>query len=153
MLCEFMEEAAQIRTMKIKSYRELKNLETFEERFEYLKLGGGVGKSTFGFDRYLNQVFYRSREWQDVRKIVIIRDEGCDLGIFGREIPKGIIIHHMNPISIEQIEDRDPDIFNPDFLVCCSHNTHNAIHYSDSDILYKEPITRTKGDTTLWKHV
>lgn len=146
-------EAAQIRTMKIRSYEELKNLITFEERFEYLKLGGGVGKSTFGFDRYLNQVFYHSREWQDVRKRVIIRDNGCDLGISGRDISKGIIIHHMNTITVEQIENRDPSIFDPRFLICCSHNTHNAIHYSNSDILYKEPIVRTKGDTCPWKHI
>lgn len=134
----------------IKCYSELIELKSFEERFEYLKLGGGVGRETFGFDRYLNQVFYNSREWQDVRRKVILRDNGCDLGIEGREIYKGIIIHHMNPITMEQIEQRDRDIFNPEFLICCTHNTHNAIHYGNSDNLVKEPVIRRKGDTTLW---
>lgn len=136
--------------MMIRSYRELKNLKTFEERFDYLKLGGGVGKATFGFDRYLNQVFYKSREWKDARREVILRDNGCDLGIVGREIPSGIIIHHMNTITIEQIEDRDPIIFDPNYLICCSHKTHNAIHYGNSNSLYKEPIERKQGDTKLW---
>lgn len=134
----------------IRSYKELRYLHTFEERFEYLKLGGGVGQQTFGFERYLNQVFYHSNEWKKVRQQVIVRDNGCDLGIFGREIERGIIIHHMNPITIEQIEDRDPDIFNPNFLICVSKLTHNAIHYSDKDILLKDPIERSIGDTKLW---
>lgn len=133
----------------IRCYSELKRIKTFEERFEYLKLGGGVGKATFGFDRYLNQVFYNSREWKDARRNVIIRDNGCDLGIAGRELDK-IIIHHMNTITIEQIEDRDPVIFDPEFLICVSHNTHNAIHYSDSSILLKDLKERKKGDTKLW---
>lgn len=133
-----------------RSYNELVTINSFEERFEYLKLGGGVGKETFGFDRYLNQIFYKSKEWKDIRREVILRDNGCDLGIEGRDIYKGIIIHHMNPITIEQIEQRDHDIFNPEFLICCSHNTHNAIHYGSSDNLFKEPIERKKGDTKLW---
>lgn len=133
-----------------KSYSELIKLKSFEDRFDYLKLGGSVGYSTFGFDRYLNQVLYRSKEWRKIRNEVIIRDNGCDLGIDGMDIWKGIIIHHMNPITVEQIERRDPMIFDLENLICCSHSTHNAIHYSDKDILVKEPIIRRKGDTKLW---
>ena len=136
--------------MKIRRYRELKNLRTFEERFEYLKLGGGVGQSTFGFDRYINQIFYKCSEWKEARRKVILRDNGCDLGIVGREIDKGILIHHMNPITLEQIELRDPVIFDPEFLICCTQRTHNAIHYGDSNNLIKDPIERRKGDTKLW---
>lgn len=136
--------------MRIKNYTDLKSLLTFEERFEYLKLGGKVGKETFGFDRYLNQVFYHSNEWKRARNKVIMRDDGCDLGIRGREIHKGLIIHHMNPISMEQIENRDPIIFDPEFLICCSLMTHNAIHYSDKDILVLGPVERKQGDTKLW---
>lgn len=134
----------------IRSYGELKILKTFEERFEYLKLGGGVGIETFGFERYLNQVFYHSEEWKKVRREVIIRDNGCDLGILGREIEKGILIHHMNTITMEDIRDRNPLIFNPEYLVCCSLRTHNAIHYSDASKLLKDPIERKVGDTKLW---
>ena len=133
-----------------KSYSELIKLKSFDDRFDYLKLGGSVGYSTFGFDRYLNQVLYRSKEWRKVRNEVIIRDNGCDLGIDGMDIWKGIIIHHMNPITVEQIERRDPMIFDLENLICCSHSTHNALHYSDKDILVKEPIIRRKGDTKLW---
>lgn len=133
-----------------RSYSELIKLKSFDDRFDYLKLGGSVGYSTFGFDRYLNQVLYRSKEWRKIRNEVIIRDNGCDLGIDGMDIWKGIIIHHMNPITVEQIERRDPMIFDLENLICCSHSTHNALHYSDKDILVKEPIIRRKGDTKLW---
>lgn len=136
--------------MKIRSYYEMLKFKTFEERFEYLKLGGEVGKATFGFERYLNQILYNSKEWRSTRRGVIIRDNGCDLGIYGREIEKDIIIHHMNPITVEQIEDRDPVIFDPDFLICVTKKTHNAIHYGNRNNLQLDPIERKIGDTKLW---
>lgn len=139
--------------MRIKSYRELRRLRTFEERFEYLKIGGVIGRETFGFERYLNQNFYRSPEWKHTRRDIIVRDNGCDLGIEDREIFGRIIVHHINPISIEDIEYGRDIIFDHDNLVCCSHNTSNAIHYGDSSLLIKLPQERRKGDTQLWKPV
>lgn len=136
--------------MKIKTFKEMSRLKTFEERFEYLKLNGSVGSETFGFDRYLNQQFYRSKEWKRIRDQVIIRDNGCDLGIPGREIHDKIIIHHINPISVKDICDSDDFLMNPDYLVCVSHSTHNAIHYGDVNLLPKDPVTRKPGDTKLW---
>lgn len=135
----------------MKTYSELSKLNTFYERFEYLKLGGIVGAETFGYDRYLNQALYRSPEWKRIRNLVITRDNACDLGAEGFEIPERIIIHHMNPITIEQIAKRDPIIFDPEFLISTTHNTHNAIHYGDESLLPKEPVVRTKGDTCPWK--
>lgn len=137
--------------MTIRTFKELSRLKTFEERFEYLKLSGAVGQDTFGFDRYLNQQFYRSQEWRVVRDFVILRDNGCDLGIEGYEIPGRVIIHHMNPITQEDIENRTERLLNPEYMICCSHNTHNAIHYGDVSLLPKDPITRTPGDTCPWK--
>ena len=137
---------------KTKRYSELKLLPTFQERLEYLKLKGSVGLDTFGFDRYLNQTFYRSPEWKRLRDEIIIRDEGCDLGVPGYEIFDRIYIHHMNPISQSDLMDRNPDIMNPEFLICVSHRTHNAIHYGTEDILPMEPIIRTRNDTCPWKH-
>lgn len=137
----------------IKSYRELRCLRTFEERFEYLKIGGSVGRATFGFERYLNQTFYRSGEWKRTRRDIIVRDNGCDLGIQDREIFSRIIVHHINPITIEDIELGRDCIFNPDNLICASHNTSNAIHYGDESLLIKLPQERRKGDTNLWKAV
>lgn len=134
----------------IKSYTELQKLKTFEERYEYLKMGGIVGADTFGFDRYVNQAFYNSPEWKKARDIVIIRDNGCDLGVEGYEIPEHIIIHHMNPINMEQIINRDPIIFDPEFLISVSNRTHNAIHYGDENQIPKGPIERKPGDTKLW---
>lgn len=134
----------------IRTYSELIKLSTFEERFEYLRLNGSVGRETFGFDRYLNQAFYKSREWMTVRDIVIARDEGCDLGIYDRGIYDRVLIHHMNPITELDIMDRNEDLWNPEFLICVSHKTHNAIHYGDSSKLYSFPKPRTKGDTKLW---
>lgn len=134
----------------IKSYTELQKLKTFEERYEYLKMGGIVGADTFGFDRYANQAFYNSPEWKKARDIVIIRDNGCDLGVEGYEIPEHIMIHHMNPINMEQIINRDPIIFDPEFLISVSHRTHNAIHYGDENQIPKGPIERKPGDTKLW---
>lgn len=134
----------------IKTYSELIMLNTFIERFNYLKLEGSVGIETFGFDRYLNQALYKSREWKRVRDQVIIRDCGCDLGIEDREIFGRIIIHHMNPISELQVQRRDPVIFDPEFLICTTIETHNAIHYSDEEILFKDIIERKPEDTKLW---
>ncbi len=137
---------------KIRSHSELVLLPTFEERFEYLKLGGQVGVDTFGFDRYLNQAFYRSAEWKRVRDAVIIRDNGCDLGIIGREIGGRIIIHHINPITVEDIQRASEFLLNPEYLVCVSHETHNAIHYGDSEQLPKDSVPRFANDTCPWKH-
>ena len=138
--------------MKIKTYSELSELTTFKERFEYLRLDGAVGESTFGYDRYLNQVFYRSQVWKRIRDTVIIRDNGCDLGILGHEIYDKIIIHHMNPITIQDIEKESEFLLNPEYLICVSHNTHNAIHYGDTNLLIDEPIIRTPFDTCPWRH-
>lgn len=136
--------------MMIKTYRELRQLQTFEDRFNYLKLNGSVGKSTFGFDRYLNQLLYHSKEWKTIRNEIIIRDEGCDLGIPDRSIYTGLLIHHINPITIENIEHNDPCVFDPNNLICTCHSTHQAIHYGDESHLVRIPKPRVKGDTKLW---
>lgn len=136
---------------KNRSYRELRKFLTFEERFDYLSLKGNVGESTFGFDRYLNQQLYRSREWRRTRDLVIIRDNACDLAMPGYEIEFQILIHHMNPISIEDIESDNQDIFDPEFLICTTYNTHRAIHFGDESLLPKPPIVRSPHDTTLWR--
>lgn len=136
----------------IKTYSELILLPTFKERFEYLKLNGSVGRETFGFDRYLNQLFYqRSPKWKAIRDHVIIRDNGCDLGVEGYEIHSRIIVHHMNPITIEDIERESDFLLDPEFLISTVHNTHNAIHYGDESLLCFGPIERTKNDTCPWK--
>lgn len=137
--------------MMSRSFSELNKLGTFEERYRYLRLSGGVGDSTFGFDRYLNQLLYRSSRWRKVRAEVIIRDDGCDLGITDRGIPDKIIVHHMNPITIEDIEEGRNVVFNPEFLVCVSDRTHNAIHFGDEGLLPKAPIDRRAGDTCPWR--
>lgn len=135
-----------------KTYKELSRLDSFEEKFEYLKLKGRVGEDTFGFDRWINQNFYRSPEWKRVRDQVMIRDEGCDLGDPDRPIVGRVIIHHMNPLRKEDFDD-DPDYaLNPDYLVCVSHDTHNAIHYGDANLLGKPPIERTPNDTCPWRN-
>lgn len=136
----------------IRTYSELINFPTFEERFQYLNLDGVVGKDTFGYDRYLNQqLYHRSRKWKKARDKVIIRDNGCDLGIEGREIYGKIIVHHMNPITMEDIlNDRDW-IYDPEFLICTTHTTHNAIHYGDEHLLMTAPIERSPNDTCPWK--
>jgi hypothetical protein len=136
--------------MKIRCYSELQQLETFEERFDYLELRGVVGESTFGFDRWINQRFYKSHEWYLARAHVIIRDNGCDLGIPGYEIHTGVLVHHMNPVSIDDIKHGNEDLFNTEYLVLTSLNTHNAIHYGDKSLLPRGPVERTSGDTTLW---
>lgn len=137
--------------MSIKTYSELSQLATFEERFRYLKLTGVVGKETFGYDRYLNQLFYSSKKWKAIRDHVIVRDNGCDLGAEGYEIHGRIIIHHMNIITREDIERESEYLLDPEFLITTTHNTHNAIHYSDESLLMSKPIERTKNDTCPWK--
>ena len=138
--------------MSIKTYSELITLPSFEERFEYLNLQGRIGEETFGFDRYLNQIFYRSQKWKSIRNYVISRDNGCDLGLEGFEIYGKIIIHHMNPITLKDIERESDFLLNPEFLICTTHNTHNAIHYGDRSLLMTGPIVRTKNDTCPWRH-
>ena len=137
--------------MNIKCYSELILLPTFQARYQYLRLNGEVGKETFGFDRYMNQFFYRSPEWRRVRDFVITRDEGCDLGISGREIFGRIISHHMNPISPEDIRDRSDSRLDPEYLITTMHDTHLAIHYGDEHLLLQEPVTRRPNDTCPWK--
>lgn len=139
--------------MSIKTYSELIRLPTFEDRFNYLRLSGNVGRETFGFDRYLNQVFYqRSQKWKRARDYVITRDNGCDLAIEGREIYERIIVHHMNPITIEDLERESDLLLDPEFLITTIHNTHNAIHYGDSTLLLRDPIVRSRFDTCPWRH-
>lgn len=137
--------------MSIRTYSELITLPTFEERFEYLQLNGAVGEETFGFDRYLNQVFYRSRRWKLIRDSIIIRDNGCDLGVEGYDIYGKIIIHHMNPLTIRDIEHESDYLLNPEFLISTTLNTHNAIHYGDKNLLITAPVERRKNDTCPWK--
>lgn len=139
-------------TMIIRTYSELITIPTFEERYRYLKIGGKVGEETFGFERYLNQEFYKSPEWQSIRKQVIVRDLGCDLGIKDREIHGKIIVHHMNPITIDDIIEASDFLLNPEYLICTLKSTHDAIHYGDESLLIKAPVERTKNDTCPWKH-
>ena len=142
-----------MRTTTIRTYSELITLPTFEERFEYLKLSGRVGDETFGRDRYLNQLLYqRSDEWKASRREVILRDNGCDLGCEGYEIYGQIIVHHMNPITIDDVLNLDPKVFDPEFLISTMHRTHNAIHYGNADLLITAPIERRKNDTCPWRH-
>lgn len=137
----------------IKTYSELVKLNSFEERYKYLKLEGKVGEDTFGFDRYLNQNFYKTDEWKSVRDYVISRDNGCDLGIPDREIKFGkILVHHMNPITKEDILNRSNMLLNPEYLITTTKNTHDAIHYGSDDLLYQDPIERYENDTCPWKH-
>lgn len=136
----------------IRTYSDLITLPTFKERYEYLRLDGIVGEETFGFDRYINQIFYKSKEWLEVRDYVIIRDNGCDLGIEGHEIHNRILIHHMNPIRKEDILNRSDILLNPEYLITTTKRTHDAIHYGDKNILLDTPIERIKNDTCPWKH-
>lgn len=135
----------------IRTYSELRKLNTFKERYDYLRLYGRVGKETFGFDRYLNQIIYKLPEWKLVRDKVIVRDCGCDLGMEGYEIGEKILVHHMNPITMDDIINHSQDIFNPEYLICVSHQTHNAIHYGDESQLILDPIERSPNDTCPWK--
>lgn len=136
--------------MRIRTYSELRSISVFEDRFHYLSLQGEVGSSTFGFDRWINQQFYTSREWRQVRQKVIARDEGLDLGVPGYEIFDKVVIHHMNPMTAEDIEHGDSSILDPEFLITTTHNTHNAIHYGDANLLPKPLVERRPGDTSLW---
>lgn len=135
----------------IRTYSELIRLPTFEERYKYLQLKGSVGIDTFGFDRYLNQKFYKSKEWKRIRDYVIIRDNGCDLGIADREIDRRVIIHHMNPIDLKDIQNVSDFLLNPEYLITTTHSTHNAIHYGDEQLLVKEPVIRKPNDTCPWR--
>lgn len=134
-----------------KYYSDLILYPTIEERFEYLKIGGSIGIETFGTDRYLNQILYNSTEWRRLRDKIIVRDLGCDLGLEGFEIHSKIIIHHLNPITVQDVIDRNPDIFNPENLITTCIRTHNAIHYGDADLLPKTPIIRRANDMCPWK--
>lgn len=136
----------------IRTYSELSQMASFKERFRYLQLDGAVGSATFGFDRYMNQRFYKSDEWKKIRREIILRDNGCDLGVEGFEIHGRIYIHHMNPIFQKDILDQTEFLLNPEYLICTTHQTHNAIHYGDDSILSSiEPVVRTKNDTCPWK--
>lgn len=137
--------------MLIRTYTDLIQLKTFEERYEYLRLGGIVGQDTFGFDRYLNQRFYRSPEWKQIRRDVIIRDEGRDLAMEGYELDKGIYVHHMNPITAKDLVDVTDWLLNPEYLVCVSKRTHDAIHFGDKSLLPELPKERTLNDMCPWK--
>lgn len=136
--------------MRIRTYTELSRIETFAERYRYLELRGVVGEATFGFDRWVNQLFYHSHQWRRVREHVILRDNGCDLGIPGYEIERRLLVHHMNPVSLDEITSGDDRILDPEFLVTVSHSTHNAIHYGDESLLPRLPVERCPGDTKLW---
>ena len=137
--------------MNDRCYSELIKIQSFEERYRYLKLDGKVGVDTFGFDRYLNQALYTSQKWKRIRDIVIVRDNGCDLGVIGHEIHGRILIHHMNPIDQKLILERDPIIFDPEYLICVTHVTHNAIHYGDERQLRTGIVERSKNDTCPWR--
>lgn len=137
--------------MTIRTYTELSRLHTFEDRFDYLFLRGRVGESTFGFDRYINQEFYRSVQWKQVRDRVIVRDNGCDLGMEGYEIYDKIIIHHMNPMQAEDIIHADDAILDPEYLIAVTHRTHQAIHYGDRSMIRQPLVPRRPGDTNLWR--
>lgn len=138
-------------TTMIRRYSDLRRLRTFEERYRYLRLQGQIGRETFGFDRHVNQAFYRSSEWKRMRDRVIVRDNGCDLGIEGREIHGRLLVHHMNPMTLDDIRHANDNLFNPDFLITTTHSTHNAIHYGDEELLPRLHVDRRPGDTTLWR--
>ena len=149
MLCDAIAETVVL--MIIKSYSELIKIPTYKERFEYLKLNGIVGKDTFGYDRYLNQAFYNSPEWRRFRRDMIIRDNGCDLACEGYEIRGKIILHHINPLTHDDLINRREVLFDPENIICVTHNTHNAIHYGDANLLITGPIERTANDTCPWR--
>ena len=152
MRCEDIQDRVnQMKRIGIKTYSELITLPTFEERYEYLRIGGRVGEETFGYDRYLNQIFYKSKEWLSIRDQVIARDNGCDLGIIGREIHQRILIHHINPITVEDIVNRSEFLLDPEYLIPTVKHTHDAIHYGDENLLIKDPIERSKNDTCPWR--
>ena len=134
-----------------RTYSELSKLKTLEERYEYLRIGGSVGEETFGFDRWLNQLLYHDKAWKDVRDEVIIRDNGCDLGLEGYEIGGAVYVHHMNPVTLDDVLHHFEDLLNPEYLICTSKRTHDAIHYGSKDLLPKDPVVRSKNDTCPWR--
>lgn len=136
--------------MRLRTYSDLRKLTTFDERFEYLSMPGEVGQATFGFARWLNQRFYRSREWRQVRDFVVVRDEACDLGISGHEIHAQLLVHHMNPVTSEALIEGEAWVLDPEYLITTTHRTHNAIHYGDLSLLPSAPVERRPGDTNLW---
>ena len=150
--CEFTADR-RVSTVKIKTYSELLTFSTFEDRYEYLRLNGSVGEETFGFDRYFNQKFYRSKEWKNAKDKIVIRDHGCDLGIDGYEIWGKIYIHHMNPITLQDLENQSDFLLNPEYLICTTLSTHNAIHYGDKSLLPQEMVERQPNDTCPWKQI
>ena len=135
----------------IKTYSELMTIPTFLERYNYLRIGGRVGADTFGFDRYLNQILYHSDEWKSFRRDIIVRDNACDLACVGYNVYQRILVHHINPITVDDVLKRDPKIFDPENVITTSHNTHQAIHYGDEGLLIRAPTERTKNDTCPWK--
>lgn len=135
----------------IRCYTDLKMIDSFKERYLYLKVKGKVGEETFGIDRYVNQQLYRSQRWKRTRSQVIIRDNGCDLGVDGYELDNHIVIHHMNPITLEDIEEDRDKIYDPEYLICCSSRTHQAIHFGDEGLLPKDYVARRPNDTCLWR--
>lgn len=137
--------------MMNRSYSELITIPTYEDRFHYLQLNGAVGKDTFGYDRYLNQILYNSKEWKRFRDEIIIRDNGCDLAFEGYDIYGRILVHHINPITVDDVANRNPIVFDPENVICVTHKTHNAIHYGDESLLITAPVERTKHDTCPWK--
>lgn len=134
-----------------KSYSELKKLRTIRERYEYCRIGGTIGEDTFGYERKLNQMLYTSRKWRDLRNQIILRDNGCDLGVAGYDVRDKIIIHHLNPITLKDVLEMSDCIFDPDNLICVSSRTHNAIHFGDENLLPPEPVERFPNDTCPWK--
>lgn len=151
-LCETIQGTV-IQMSTVKTYSEVIQLPTFLDRYRYLRIGGAVGKETFGYDRYLNQMLYRTPEWKRFRNEIILRDNGCDLASDGFEIGGKILIHHINPITAVDVVRRDPKIFDPENVISVSHNTHNAIHYGDESLLMTEPIIRTRNDTCPWRRM
>lgn len=151
MRCVLIVGRGEVMSIMVRTYSQLKRLKTFEERYRYLRISGVVGESTFGFDRYLNQLLYNSKRWRRTRDGIIIRDGACDLGLKDYELNGRIYIHHMNPITIEDVETDNEDIYNPDYLICTSFNTHNAIHFGDESLLPKLPVIRRKNDTCPWR--
>ena len=139
-------------TGNIRTYSEIITLKTYEERFDYLKIGGQVGRETFGYDRYLNQILYNTKQWKKFRREIVIRDNACDLACEGYEINYRILVHHINPITVEDIINRNPMIFDPENAITTTHRTHNAIHYGDKNLLMLQPTERTPNDTCPWRH-
>lgn len=141
--------------MTLRTYTELRRISSFEDRFHYLQLKGAVGAQTFGVERYLNQSFYRSRQWKEVRNEVIARDEACDLGVKGFDIfeARNVIVHHMNPMTPEELYHGEEHVLNPEYLICTTLRTHNAIHYGDASLLALPPVERRPGDTLLWQPI